>query len=150
MNANDPSMPPRTMPGQEERLWAASVHAGALVAALVTSWFAGVAGALVALGVWFVVRGRHPFATAHAREAFNFNLSMFIYTVVAVIIGLLLIGGTVLTLGLGLLVSLPAGLVLLAVLAALAVAWLVFTIVAAVKAWDGQPYRYPLSIRLLK
>ncbi len=150
MNVNDPSMPPRAMPGQEERLWAASAHAGALIAALVTSWFAGVAGAVVALGIWFLVRDHRPFAAEHAREAFNFNLSMFIYSVAAVIIGLLLVGGTVLTLGLGLLVSLPAGLVLLAVLAALAVAWLVFTIVAAVKAWDGQSYRYPLSIRLLK
>jgi uncharacterized Tic20 family protein len=27
--------------------------------------------------------------------------------------------------------------------------WLVCSVVAAMKAWSGEPYRYPLTIRLL-
>ena len=32
----------------------------------------------------------------------------------------------------------------------LGLAWLIFTIIAAIKAYDGQMYRYPLTIRLFK
>ena len=54
-----------------------------------------------------------------------------------------------LTLGLGLILTLPAGLVLLAAVAALAVLWLVCSVLAAVRAWNGEEYRYPLTLRLL-
>ncbi|MGY0504092.1 DUF4870 domain-containing protein [Luteimonas sp. e5] len=136
MSSNQPRDLAVGEPSSEERLWAAGAHVGALVAAFATSWFAGVAGALAALLVWFLVRGRHPFATAHAAEAFNFNLSMLIYAVVSILL-------VVFTLGIGLLVALPLWL-------ALALAWLVFTVIAAVKAWSGERYRYPLTIRLLR
>ena len=53
------------------------------------------------------------------------------------------------TLGLGALVTLPAGIVLLCVIAAIALMWLVCSIVATIKAWNGEDYRYPLTIRLL-
>ena len=47
------------------------------------------------------------------------------------------------TLGIGLIVALPMWLVL-------ALAWIVCTLLAAFKAYDGQPYRYPITIRLFK
>ena len=135
---------------QNERLWAAAAPAGALLAAFLTHWFAGVAGMGVAIGVWFLVRDRHPFAAAHAKEAFNFNFSMFLYACTAILIGVVLFGATVLTLGIGALVTLPAALVLGIVVVALALGWLVLSIIAAVKAYEGQAYRYPLTIRVLK
>jgi uncharacterized protein len=118
----------------DSRGWAAGAHIAALVAALATSWFAGVAGAVAAFVVWLLVRDRSAFAAAHAKEALNFNFSMFLYAVVSLLL-------VVFTLGLGLLVAVPVWIVL-------AIAWLVFTIVAAVKAYDGEAYRYPLTIRL--
>ena len=124
-------------------------HVAALVLALLTSWFAGFAGMLGAGIVYLVKRDDSPFATAHAREAFNFNLSMFIYTLVAIAIGIALGVFSVLTLGLGLLLAAPAGLVLLLLVAAVAVLWLVCSVIAAVKAWNGESYRYPLTLRLL-
>lgn len=135
---------------QEDRLWAAGTHIGALIAAIITSWFAGMAGAAAALVVWFVVRDRSAFAAEHAKEAFNFNLSMFIYACISVIIAVLLVGGTILTLGFGAIVTIPAGIVLVVAWFALGIAWVVLTIIAAMKAYDGQMYRYPLTIRLLK
>lgn len=116
------------------RGWAATAHIAALVAALATSWFAGVAGSVAALVVWLLARDRSAFAATHAREALNFNFSMFLYAVASVLL-------VVFTLGLGLLVAVPVWI-------ALAIAWLVFTIVAAVKAWDGEIYRYPLTMRI--
>lgn len=132
-----------------ERQWAAAAHIAAVVLALCTSWAAGLAGMLGGGLVYLLKRDDSPFIAAHAREAFNFNLSMFLYMLIAVAIGVVLFGATVLTLGIGLLLTLPAGIVLLLVVAAVAVLWLVCSIIAALKAWDGQPYRYPLTLRLL-
>jgi uncharacterized protein len=117
-----------------DRNWAAGAHLAALVAAFATSWFAGIAGAIGALVVWLLIRDRSAFAAAHAKEALNFNVSMFLYAAVSVLL-------VVFTLGLGLLVAVPLWI-------CLAIAWVVFTIVAAVKAYDGETYRYPLTIRL--
>ena len=131
-----------------DRQWAAAAHVAALVLALMTSWTAGFAGMLAAGAVYLLKRDDSPFAAGHAREALNFNLSMFLYACAVCAIGVLLLGATVLTLGIGLIVTLPAGLLLLAAVAAIAVMWLVCSIVAAVKALDGQEYRYPLTLRL--
>ena len=121
-------------PSQSDRQWAAGAHAAALTAALLTSWVAGVAGAVAALAVWMLVRDKSEFAAAHAKEAVNFNLSMFIYAVASILL-------VVFTLGIGLLVALPLWI-------ALGLAWIVCTLIAAFKAYDGQSYRYPVTIRL--
>ncbi len=47
------------------------------------------------------------------------------------------------TLGLGIVVALP-------IWAVLALVWLVCSLIAAFKAYDGQQYRYPLTIRLFR
>ena len=123
-------------PSLSDRQWAAGVHVAALLAAMMTSLWAGVAGAIAALIVWMLVRDKSAFASEHAKEALNFNLSMFIYAAIAVVL-------VVFTLGIGLIVALPMWVVL-------ALAWIVCTLLAAFKAYDGQPYRYPITIRLFK
>lgn len=136
-------------PTESERQWAMLAHVSALVLALCTSWIAGVAGMLGAGVVYLVKRDASPFVAAHAREAFNFNLSMFLYAAIAAVIGFVLVGATVITLGLGVILTAPAALVLALVILAISLMWLVCSIVAALKAWSGEPYRYPLTIRLL-
>ena len=123
-------------PSISDRQWAAAAHAGALVAALLTSWMAGIAGAVAALIAWMLVRDKSAFAAEHAKEAVNFNLSMFIYAAVSVVL-------VIFTLGLGLVLAVPLWIVM-------ALVWIVCTLVAAFKAYDGQSYRYPLTIRLFK
>lgn len=144
----DGSLPQTLSPTASERQWAALAHLSALVLALMTSWIAGAAGVLAAAVVYLIKRNDSPFAGEHAREAINFNLSMFIYACVAFAIGIALVGVTVLTLGIGLLVTIPAGLVLVLAIGAIAVVWLVCSIIATVKAWNGERYRYPLTLRL--
>ena len=136
-------------PSTSERQWALAAHLAALVLALMTSWLVGVAGVIGALAVWLLKRDDSPFVAEHALEAVNFNLSMLIYSCIAVAIGIALVGISIVTLGLGLLLTIPAGLALLVAVAGIAVLWLVCSILAMVAAWDGRPYRYPLSIRLL-
>lgn len=143
------AMPHREDAALSERQWAAGAHVAALVLALLTSWTAGFAGMLAAGVIYLLKRDDSQFVAAHAREAFNFNLSMFLYACVVCVASVVLLGATVLTLGLGLIVTLPAGLLLLAAMAAIAVMWLVCSIVAAVRALAGETYRYPLTLRLL-
>ncbi|MFN3310737.1 MAG: DUF4870 domain-containing protein [Thermomonas sp.] len=135
---------------QDERLWAASAHAGALLLAFLTSWTAGVAGMLAGLAVYALKKGDSDFIAAHAREAFNFNLSLFLAVCALALAGLLLVGATVLTLGLGAVLTLPAGIVLAVLAAGLAVGWLVCGVIATVKALNGEPWRYPFTLRVLR
>ncbi|HZW19602.1 MAG TPA: DUF4870 domain-containing protein [Luteimonas sp.] len=144
----DGNLPQTLSPTASERQWAALAHLSALVLALCTSWIAGFAGMAGAGAVYLLKRDDSPFIREHAREALNFNLSMFVYACVVTAIGIALVGVTVLTLGLGILVTLPAGLALLAAIGVIAVMWLVCSIVATVKAWNGEAYRYPLTLRL--
>jgi len=118
----------------EERNWAMAAHLSALVCALLTSWFFGIGGAVGALAVWLIKRDDSTFIAEHAKEALNFNVTM-------ALIALLLIGLTILTLGLGLILTIPAALVI-------AVVWFVCTIIAAMRAKEGVSYRYPFALRL--
>ncbi|MFS8136798.1 MAG: DUF4870 domain-containing protein [Thermomonas sp.] len=136
-------------PSVSDRQWAAAAHFLALLLALMTAWIAGVAGIVGAGIVYLIKRDDSPFVAEHAREAINFNLSMLLYSVAAVALAIVLAGATVLTLGIGLIVTLPAGLLLVAVVCAIAVMWLVCSLVAGFKAWNGEHYRYPLTLRLI-
>lgn len=136
-------------PTASERQWAALAHLAALVLALLTSWIVGFAGVIGAGVIYLLKRDDSAFIAAHAREAVNFNLSMFLYACLAFAAAVVLVGATVLTLGIGLILTAPAGIALLLVVAAIALLWLVCSIIATVKAWNGEPYRYPLTLRLI-
>ena len=73
--------------------------------------------------------GDSPEIDAHGKESLNFQLSMLIYDVVAVILCFILIGIPILIL--------------------LWIVNTVFVIVASIKASEGELYRYPFTIRFL-
>ena len=77
-----------------------------------------------------------PFVNDQAKEALNFAI-----TVSAVCLVLVLL--TVLTLGVGMLLTLP-------LLAVIGITATVLVIIAAIKANQGVAYRYPFSLRLVK
>ena len=108
---------------QTDRNWAAASHWGTLVAA----WLA--MGFLAPLAIMFTVGQQSPFVRRHAVESLNFQISMLIYNVVA-----------------GILCLIAIGFVLLAILHVLNV---VFVIIAAMRASEGEMYRYPLTLRLI-
>jgi uncharacterized Tic20 family protein len=115
---------------QQSRQWALFAHLSAFAGLLIGLNFLG------PLIIYLVKKNEDPFVTAHAREALNFNLSVFLYLIVggiaAVVLTLILIG-----------------LLLFPVLFAIVIAWIVLTIIAAVKANSGESYRYPLTIRFV-
>jgi len=113
-------------PTENERTWGMLAHLSAL-AGLVVPLIGIVLGPLV---VWLAKRDESEFVAAHAKEALNFNISVLLGAILCMLLMLVFIG------------------VLLGT--ALFIAWLVMTLVAAIKASEGHPYQYPFSLRLVK
>ena len=107
------------------RTWCVASHLSAL-AGIVIPGAGHILGPLV---VWLIKRAESSEIDAHGKEALNFQISMLIYNLVAGVLCLVLIG-----------------FVLLAVLYILNI---IFVVIAALKAGEGEMYRYPLTIRLV-
>ncbi len=120
---------------KEENNWAGGVHVAAFILAVFTSWSAGIGGMVAAFVVWLMKKDESPFIRKHAAEAFNFNFSMFVYALIAII-------AFFMTLGLGIIFLLPIALVM-------AIVWLWCTVQAAIAGFDGKEYRYPISFRIM-
>jgi uncharacterized Tic20 family protein len=85
---------------------------------------------IVPLIIYLVKKDESPFIREHAKEALNFHISMAIYYIISIILIIILVG--------------IIGLIFLGTFS------LVVSVVAAIKAMDGKPYRYPLCIRFIK
>jgi uncharacterized protein len=126
MDGPNSTAAPSAAPTENERTWGMLAHLSAL-AGLVVPLIGIVLGPLV---VWLAKRDESVFVAAHAKEALNFNISVLLGAIVCMLLMLVFIG------------------VLLGT--ALFIAWLVMTLVAAIKASEGHPFRYPFSLRLVK
>jgi uncharacterized Tic20 family protein len=113
-------------PSAEQRQWAMFGHLSALLGLVTAGWLCFL-GPLV---IWLVKKDTMPFAADQAKEALNFNITVMIAAAISWILMFVLIG--------------------ILLLGVLAVAWLVFTIIAAIKANEGVAYRYPFTLRLVK
>ncbi|MDW7649745.1 MAG: DUF4870 domain-containing protein [Bacillota bacterium] len=111
---------------QEERTWGMVCHLASLVA-LIGIPFGHILGPLVVLK-----KDQYPFADDQGKESLNFQISMTLY-------GFILLIFAVVTLGLG-------AILLIAVF----IVELVLVITAAVRANNGEYYRYPLTIQFIK
>ena len=131
-NYTAPPAAPAGVPSQDERQWAMFGHLSSLTG-LFTGGLGNILGPLV---IWLVKKDTQPFTADQAKEALNFNITLLI---IGLLLGLL----TVITFGIGALITVPLGLLL-------GLAWLVLTIMAAIKANEGVAYRYPFTLRLVK
>lgn len=109
--------------GAESRNWATLTHLSAFVL------FFGIPSFVGPLVAW-VVKKDDPYVADQAKEALNFNLSFLIYALVAgfsiiVAIGILLLPAVLIT-------------------------WFALVIVATIRASQGETYRYPFSLRLIR
>jgi uncharacterized Tic20 family protein len=113
-------------PSENERTWGMLAHLAAF-AGLVMPLVGNVLGPLL---VWLTKREQSAFVAAHAKEALNFNITVVLAGIVCGFLALIFIGFLLGT--------------------ALFVAWLVMTLIAAIKASEGVLYHYPVSLRLVK
>ena len=132
------AVPGAEMAPAQQRLWGCLAHLSGLVAALLTLPSAGLlyAGALGPLVIFLVLKDRGVFVRRQAAEALNFQI---LFSAIYLVGSLL----TVLTLGFGGFLAVP-------VLVALGIVFLVFQVIAAVRANQGVDYRYPFTWRLVK
>jgi len=106
-------------PKGSDKIWSMLSHLSALL---------GV-GFVLPLVVYLAMRKESEYVATNAREALNFHISVLIYAVCCIPLVFILVGvPLLLVLGLG---------------------SLVLAIIATIKAYDGQCYRYPLTLRLV-
>ncbi len=116
---------PVSMP--DERNLSMLVHLSALLAIIP---FLPLAHIIAPLIVWLIYRAKSDMVDYHGKRALNFQISMTIYFLVSVVLMFVLIGFfTALILG---------------------VLWLIWTILAAVRASRGEPPGYILAITFVK
>lgn len=90
----------------------------------------GIVGFLPSLIIWLVFKDRGSFTNAEAKEALNFQITIVFAYIVGSILTVILVGAFIVW-----------------------AAWIVsvvFSIIAFLKVKDGQHYRYPFAIRLIK
>lgn len=105
---------------------ASLLHLSALVGLLGN----GIGFILGPLVVWFLKRDDDPFIDEQGKEAINFQITMTLAAIVSAVLMAVLIGFVLLPLVL--------------------IAMVVLPIVAALKAREGESYRYPATIRFIK
>jgi uncharacterized Tic20 family protein len=113
---------------KDDRTWGMLAHISAIVASALTGGTCGWLGPLI---VWLMKKDESHFVDDQGKESLNFQITLIIAYVVCWSI-------TVITCGL-----------LFPVLFIPAIFQLVFCILAAIRANEGQYYRYPMTIRVI-
>lgn len=106
-------------PSKDDRLLSMLIY--------VTSIFTTIIGPLI---IWLIKRDESEFINYHGKEYFNFVISFFVYSLVAGLSTIILIG----------FILVPI----------VTIAFIVLLIIAAVKSYNGEYYRIPFVFRLIK
>jgi uncharacterized Tic20 family protein len=114
---------------KEQRTWAMVAHLSAFA-----YYVTGIGHLLGPLIVWLMKRDGNPFVDDQGKEALNFQISITIYGIAAVVMCFTVILA---------LVGVP-------ILIGLHLFQIVCIIIAAIKANEGVAFRYPLNLRLIK
>ena len=109
---------------EARKLWAMSIHVTQFCGYLVP-----LAGWIVPIVIWQMQKDKIPECDAHGRAVVNWLISFLIYFVLAFLLAFIIIG-------------IP----ILFVLSILAV---VFPIIGAIKAYNGELWEYPMAIRFV-
>ena len=92
--------------------------------------FGGILSFLAPLLIWLILKDRGAKVNVEAKESLNFQITVSLAVRVCFVLMVVLIGALLLPL-----VGLAA---------------LVFTVIAGIKANQGEAYRYPITLRLIK
>lgn len=109
----------------ESNMWSMLCHLSSLSGFVVP--FGNLIGPIV---IWAIKKNEMPSVDAHGKESINFQITVTIASIIAAILCFVLIG----------FVLLPI----------ILIGWVILTVIAGIKANDGELYRYPLTIRFIK
>ena len=120
--ANDAALVKQTT--SEERTWAMLCHLSVFVHVIPLS---PITGPLI---IWLLKKEEFPLVDDQGKESLNFQITMIIAFIISALLIFAIIG----------FVLLPT----------LAIFYLIVVIIGAIKAYNGEKYRYPLTIRFIK
>ena len=124
-NANVEAAPVPAVLSAEQKQWGMFAHLAALAGFVIP--FGNVLGPLI---VWLVKKNEMPFVDEQGKESLNFQITVFIAMVVSIMAMFILIGFVLIFI--------------------VGIGALVLTIMAGIKANNGESYRYPFTLRLIK
>ena len=117
--------PPAGTPSNDEKQWALFAHLSALIGYIIP--FGSIIGPLI---IWQVKKNEMPFVDDQGKDALNFQITMVIAAIVCIVLMLVLIGFLLIWI--------------------VGILDLIFIVIAAIAANNGQAYRYPFNLRLIK
>ena len=110
---------------KDANMWGMLCHLSALAGFIIP--FGNVIGPLV---VWLIKKNEIPFVDDQGKESLNFQIMVSIAMLISAALIVVCIGAILLPL--------------------IGIAALVFVIIASIKADNGEQYRYPFNLRLIK
>jgi uncharacterized Tic20 family protein len=120
--------PPSKETNKDARMWGMICHLAGLGGLIpIVPVIGSVIGPLI---VWQIKKDEFDFVADQGKEALNFQISILIYAIVSAFLIFACVGAFLLP--------------------AVYIFDLIFLLIAAVKANDGEKYRYPLTIRFIK
>jgi len=119
--------PPPAAQVQAGHMWEVLCHAISFIGLGGFIAFGNILGPLI---LWLIKRAENPALDAHGKESLNFQISMTMW-------GLLCLPLCVILIGVPLVI-------------AVVITNVILTIIACVRASNGEFYRYPLTIRFIK
>ncbi len=114
------------LPSKDARMWAMWCHLSSLSGLVLQIPLANI---IVPLIIWSMKKGDDPFIDEQGRESINFQITLLIYGIISAVLILVLIG--------------------IVMLIVVYLFGIICVIIASIRANSGEPYRYPLTIRLL-
>ena len=139
-----PDLPPPA--GDPAKPSASDLQLGIVMHLLPLAWLLhGTIGVVIPVGLnvlaplvfWLMKKNESPYLDAHGKEVVNFNITVSIAI-------------TALYVLFWLLVLILIGIIFVPVMWLVGIAWLVLTVIGAIKASDGKLYRYPATIRFIR
>ena len=123
--STSPVSPPPSSSSNDVKMWAMFCHLSALAGYLIP--FGNIIGPLV---IWQMKKNEFPIVDDQGKEALNFQMSVAIAALVCFRLMFAVVG--------------------FFLLMAVGITNLVFIIIAGLRANQGEAYRYPFSLRLIK
>ncbi|MEE4312409.1 MAG: DUF4870 domain-containing protein [candidate division KSB1 bacterium] len=111
-------------PSKDEKMWAMLCHVSTIIGFVIP--FGNILAPLV---IWLIKKDEYPLVNDQGKEAVNFQITMTIAILISAFLTIILIG--------------------IPLLIALGIAWIVLIVIASMKSYEGEEYRYPYAIRLI-
>ena len=127
-------------PSKDARQWAMFCHLAGFLAWVFP--FGNIIGPLV---LWSIKKKEYPFVNLEGKESLNFQLSFTLYSLMFVLVYLLGVMG-ILFKSLAVFFAIIYSILCLALFGT----YIISMVVAAIKTYKGNSFRYPLIIRFIK